>query len=57
MPGDELQLAEGGCLVSLIAWRAGTASDASWERTQALHEAEIILIAGQIENLAKAGKA
>jgi hypothetical protein len=53
VPGEELALAEGGCLVSLIAWRAASASDAGWERTQALHEAEIILIAGQIESLAK----
>jgi hypothetical protein len=59
VPGEELQLPEGGCLVSLIAWRAASASDDDWQRTQSLHEAEIILIAGQIESLAKdsAGRA
>jgi hypothetical protein len=52
VPGAELDLPEATCLVSLTAWRSAAASDESWERTKALHEAEIILIAGQIERSA-----
>jgi hypothetical protein len=54
VPGTELDLPAATCLVSLIAWRSGSASDDSWQRTQALHEAEIILIGGQIERIADA---
>ena len=52
MPGEELGLPESTCLVSLIAWRTADMSDEKWQRLQALHEAEIILIAGQIERAA-----
>jgi hypothetical protein len=51
VPGAELDLPAETCLVSLIAWRAAGMSDERWRRVQALHEAEIILIAGQIERL------
>jgi hypothetical protein len=54
VPGAELDLPASTCLVSLIAWRSAATSDEGWERTKALHEAEIFLIAGQIERLAKA---
>ncbi|MGH6922159.1 MAG: hypothetical protein ACRED5_00165 [Propylenella sp.] len=49
VPGAELSLPAETCLVSLIAWRPAGISDENWRRVQALHEAEIILIAGQIE--------
>ena len=42
VPGAELDLPEASCLVSLIAWRSAAASDDNWQRTQTLHEAEIL---------------
>jgi hypothetical protein len=51
VPGADLGFPAETCLVSLAAWRPADMSDESWRRLQALHEAEIILIAGQIENL------
>ena len=51
VPGAELDLPATTCLVSLIAWRSAGTSNDDWGRTKALHEAEIILIAGQIEGI------
>ncbi len=51
VPGAELDLPATTCLVSLTAWRAAGTSNDDWGRTKALHEAEIILIAGQIEGI------
>lgn len=49
VPGAELDLSEEACLVSLMAWRTAGMDDDRWRRLCALHEAEIILIKGQIE--------
>jgi hypothetical protein len=49
VPGEQLGYPVGSCLVSMIAWRTAGMSDEGWVRLQALHEAEIFLIAGQIE--------
>lgn len=49
LPGEALGLAEATCIVSLTAWRPAGMGDDGWQRLKALHEAEIILIAGQIE--------
>ena len=48
MPGAQLDLPPGSCLVSLFAWRMDGMSDERWRDICALHQAELILIAGQI---------
>lgn len=48
-PGSDLGLPDDTCLVSLCAWRSADMDDARWKSLCALHEAEIVLIQGQIE--------
>lgn len=52
VPGADLGHPAGTCLVSLMAWRAADMDAERWERLAALHEAEIILLQGQIERAA-----
>jgi hypothetical protein len=52
-PGEEVGMPEGTCLVSLCAWRTAGMDDERWRDVCALHETEIILIAGQIAAEAK----
>jgi hypothetical protein len=40
------------CLVTLTAWRAAGMDDARWRQLVAAHEAEILLIKGQLERSA-----
>lgn len=37
------------CLLTLLAWRAPSATDEEWHRTCAFHEAEILVLKGQLE--------
>ena len=48
VPGGELGWSDATCLVSLCAWRPADMDDARWRGLAALHEAEIVLIQGQI---------
>ena len=50
VPGPTIDLPEAFCLVSLMAWRTAGMDDEHWARLCALHEAEIVLIKGQIEH-------
>ena len=43
---------EASCLVSLSAWRPADMDEARWRTLSALHEAEIVLLKGQIEAIA-----
>lgn len=52
VPGPVLDLPETFCLVSLMAWRMVEMDDDRWRDLCALHEAEIVLIKGQIEQAA-----
>ena len=38
------------CLVTMTAWRSGLMNDERWGRLCAAHEAEILLIKGQLES-------
>jgi hypothetical protein len=40
----------GECLLSMLTWRAPFVTDDYWRQIQAGHEAEALLIKGQIEN-------
>jgi hypothetical protein len=53
--GEELERAALTCLVSMHAWRTAAMTDERWQRLRVLHEAEIILIGGQIEAFAANG--
>lgn len=48
-PGVVLGFEPDCCLVALQAMRSAAANDASWARTCAAHEAEILLIKAQLE--------
>lgn len=50
--GEELDHAASTCVVSMLAWRTAEMTDERWQRLCALHEAEIILIGGQVEAFA-----
>jgi len=47
--GAALGLGDGACLVALHAMRSAQATPEAWARTCTLHEAEILLIKGQLE--------
>jgi hypothetical protein len=49
VPGNDLELPDHTCLVSLIAWRNSGMDDERWERLRTAHDAEIWLIKVQIE--------
>jgi hypothetical protein len=49
VPGDDLGLGAGMCLVTLTAWRPAEMADDRWAQLRACHEAEILLIAAQME--------
>lgn len=48
-PGPVIDLPEASCLVAMMAWRAEGTEDARWARLCIAHEAEILLIKGQLE--------
>lgn len=39
---------KGSCLVTLVAWRDASMSEARWERLVACHEVEILLVQAQL---------
>jgi hypothetical protein len=49
VPGAVTGRADNVCLVTLTAWRAAGMDDARWQQLIAAHEAEILLIKGQLE--------
>ena len=51
--GDVLGFDESSCLVNLCAWRTPEMNDQRWRDLCALHEAEIVLIQGQVERAAR----
>jgi hypothetical protein len=44
VPGESTGRSRRSCLVSLLAWRAASMSEARWERLVACHEVEIRLV-------------
>jgi hypothetical protein len=44
VPGEATSRDRSSCLVTLVAWRDATMSDARWERLVACHEVEIRLV-------------
>ena len=44
IPGEATGRARGSCLVTLVAWRDASMSEARWERLVACHEVEIRLV-------------
>jgi hypothetical protein len=49
VPGPVTGRPDGVCLVTLTAWRGASMDDARWRQLVAAHEAEILLIKGQLE--------
>jgi hypothetical protein len=49
IPGPVLALGPDQCMVTMTAWRPADMSDARWARVCVTHDAEILMIAGQIE--------
>jgi hypothetical protein len=49
VPGPVTGRPEDVCLITLTAWRAADMDDARWRQLVAAHEAEILLIKGQLE--------
>jgi len=48
VPGEATGRDKGSCLVTLLAWRDASMSDARWERLVACHEVEIRLVQAQL---------
>jgi hypothetical protein len=48
-PGNRFGFAPDSCVISMIAWRLAGMSDNDWEGVCAYHDAEILLIKGQLE--------
>lgn len=48
LPGDATGRGTRSCLVTLVAWRDRSMSDARWERLVACHEVEIRLVQAQL---------
>ena len=44
VPGEATGRDKGSCLVTLVAWRDASMSEAHWERLVACHEVEIRLV-------------
>ena len=49
VPGPVAGRPEDVCLITLMAWRAAGMDDTRWRQLVAAHEAEILLIKGQLE--------
>jgi hypothetical protein len=49
VPGPVAGRPEDVCLITLTAWRAAGMDEARWRQLVAAHEAEILLIKGQLE--------
>lgn len=50
VPGPNLGLDGGTCVLTFIAWRAATMDDDRWRRLTASHEFEVVLIKSLLEN-------
>jgi len=50
VPGQNLGLDPGHCVLTFIAWRAAAMDDDRWRRLTASHEFEAVLIKNLIEN-------
>jgi hypothetical protein len=50
VPGANLGLDKGCCVLTLIAWRAAGMDDERWRRLTASHEFEVVLIKNLLEN-------
>ncbi|MGQ0486590.1 MAG: SRPBCC family protein [Hyphomicrobiales bacterium] len=50
VPGGNLGLDPGHCVLTLIAWRAAAMDDDRWRRLTAAHDFEAVLIKNLIEN-------
>ena len=50
VPGVNLGLDPGHCVLTFIAWRAAAMDDDRWRRLTAAHEFEVVLIKNLIEN-------
>ena len=48
VPGESTGRSRRSCLVSLLAWRDASMSEARWERLVACHEVEIQLVQAQL---------
>ena len=48
VPGEATGRDKGSCLVTLVAWRDASMSQARWERLIACHEVEILLVQAQL---------
>ena len=49
IPGDLLGLGSEKAVVTLMSWRIASQSDAAWEQSGCIHEAEMFLIRGLLE--------
>ena len=49
IPGDLLGLGPEKAVVTLMSWRIASQSDAGWEQSGCIHEAEMFLIRGFLE--------
>jgi hypothetical protein len=49
VPGKLLGLDPESCVVTLMSWRLASQSDAAWQQTCTVHEAEMYLIRGLLE--------
>ncbi|MCC5988162.1 MAG: hypothetical protein JJT95_10810 [Pararhodobacter sp.] len=50
VPGNVVGLDDGRCLVVLMAWRVHSTPYERWNRTCRAHEAEILILKGQLES-------
>src|SRR6266850_4008730 len=48
VPGEATGRDKGSCLVTLVAWRDASMSDARWQRLVACHGVEILLVQAQL---------
>jgi hypothetical protein len=52
LPGSEIGQSRETCLITLLAWRPSSMTDARWAQLVASHEVEILLLQRRIEALA-----
>jgi hypothetical protein len=52
-PGDRFGFSTDSCVISMIAWRLEGMSDEVWKHVCIYHDAEILLIKGQVERRAR----
>ena len=50
IPNEVVNRPAGTCLVTMTAWRSASMQEERWERLCAAHEAEILLVKGQLES-------